>query len=116
MSSVPPKRLAPLSFPTSGFKVIDHSELFQEETLPGYQAELYYPVHVGEVFNQRYQVMGKLGFGVTSTVWLARDLVEPDDPGYVALKVYVNDLFRGNEIAIYERIKAATAKQNHLGA
>lgn len=41
---------------------------------------------------------------------------EPDDPGYVALKVYVNDLFRGNEIAIYERIKAATAKQNHLGA
>lgn len=40
---------------------------------------------------------------------------EPDDPGYVALKVYVNDLFRGNEIAIYERIKAATAKQNHLG-
>lgn len=40
---------------------------------------------------------------------------EPDDPGYVTLKVYVNDLFRGNEIAIYERIKAAAAKQNHLG-
>ncbi|EER37888.1 protein kinase [Histoplasma capsulatum H143] len=118
MSSVPPKRLAPLSFPTSGFKVIDRSKLFQEETLPGYKAELYYPVPIGEVFNKRYQVMGKLGFGVTSTVCLARDLVnglktmsvmliplstrEPDDPG-------------GNEIAIYERIKAAAAKQNHLG-
>ncbi|KKZ60029.1 hypothetical protein EMCG_05211 [[Emmonsia] crescens] len=115
MASSPAKRLVPRSFPTSGFKVIDHSELFQEETLPGYKAELYYPVHIGEFFNERYQVMGKLGYGVTSTVWLARDLEEPDDPGYVALKVYVNDLFRGNEIAIYERINAATAKQNHLG-
>lgn len=75
MSYSPTKRLAPRSFPTSGFKVIDHSELFQEEALLGHKAELYYPVNIGEVFNERYQVMGKLGYGVTSTVWLARDLV-----------------------------------------
>lgn len=57
------------------FEVIDPSELFEEETLPGYEADLYYPVHIGEVFNGRYRVIGKLGYGVTSTVWLARDLV-----------------------------------------
>lgn len=72
-SSVAP--LAPRSFPTSGFKVLDHSEPIEEERLPDYQAEIYYPAHIGQVFNNRYQIVGKLGYGVTSTVWLARDLV-----------------------------------------
>jgi hypothetical protein len=31
-------------------------------------------VHLGEVFQSRYQVVAKLGFGVYSTVWLCRDL------------------------------------------
>ena len=34
----------------------------------------YYPVNIGDVFSSKYQIIGKLGFGVTSTVWLARDL------------------------------------------
>lgn len=43
--------------------------------LSGYNADTYYPVQIGEVLNSRYQVVGKLGYGVTSTVWLARDLM-----------------------------------------
>ncbi|KAM0740049.1 hypothetical protein ACQRIT_005233 [Beauveria bassiana] len=34
----------------------------------------YYPVQIGQVFADRYQVVGKLGFEATSTVWLAHDL------------------------------------------
>lgn len=67
--------LMPRSFPTSGFEVLDHAEPIEEERLPGYNADIYYPVCIGQVFRDRYQVVGKLGYGVTSTVWLARDLL-----------------------------------------
>ena len=33
----------------------------------------YHPIHLGEVFAHRYRVLCKLGNGVFSTVWLARD-------------------------------------------
>jgi hypothetical protein len=45
-----------------------------EETLPQYDPEQFYPVHVGDVFNGRYRVTGKLGYGAYSTSWLCRDL------------------------------------------
>ncbi|KAK2806996.1 hypothetical protein FQN50_005570 [Emmonsiellopsis sp. PD_5] len=109
-SSVAP--LAPRVFPTSGFKVIEDSQPIEEERLPDYQADLYYPAHIGQVFNNRYQIVGKLDYGVTSTVWLARDLVKPDDPGYVSLKIYVSGYTRGN---MYERINAIDAKSKHSG-
>ena len=47
---------------------------FEEETLPDYLKERYYPVHIGEVFNSQYQVITKLGFSSLSTVWLCWDL------------------------------------------
>ena len=34
----------------------------------------YHPVHLGDLYHQRYRVIHKLGFGSYSTVWLARDL------------------------------------------
>lgn len=34
----------------------------------------FYPVHLGEVIKARYRVIGKLGYGANSTVWLCRDL------------------------------------------
>jgi hypothetical protein len=71
-SSVSP--LPPHRFPTSGFVELDSSETIEEEELPGYVAENYYPVCIGEVFASRYQVVSKLGCGMSSTVWLCRDL------------------------------------------
>jgi hypothetical protein len=47
----------------------------EEENFPDYLAARYYPVRIGEVFVSRYHVVGKLGYGAFSTVWLARDLV-----------------------------------------
>lgn len=62
-------------FPTSGFELLDQSVKLDEETLPTYQPEKYYPVSQGEILNDRYQTLAKVGYGVTSTVWLAKDLM-----------------------------------------
>jgi serine/threonine-protein kinase SRPK3 len=78
---------------------------FEEERLPEYEAEQFYPVDIGDTIISRYNVIGKLGYGANSTVWFCRDLlydhkrsgsaqVEPADSSaehdkYVVLKLYV---------------------------
>jgi serine/threonine protein kinase len=64
----------PRIFSNLNFRRISPAEKVEEETFPDYLAARYYPVRIGEVFVSRYQVVGKLGYGVFSTVWLARDL------------------------------------------
>ncbi|KAM0713517.1 hypothetical protein Q7P37_010479 [Cladosporium fusiforme] len=66
--------ILPRTFPTDGFSLLPKEERFDEESLVGYKAEEYYPLRLGEVFNSKYQVVAKLGFGTTSTVWLCRNL------------------------------------------
>ncbi|KAM3499839.1 hypothetical protein MY10362_006930 [Beauveria mimosiformis] len=46
----------------------------EEELLPGYKAEDYYPVTTDQTLNSRYRIICKLGRGVGSTVWLAADV------------------------------------------
>ncbi|PLB47751.1 kinase-like protein [Aspergillus steynii IBT 23096] len=74
----------------------------------------YYPTRIGEVIKERYQVIGKLGFGFTSTVWLARDL---DNRHHVMLKIFIQTSSMGqqvdNELNIYEHIKQS--KTAHPG-
>lgn len=66
--------LEPRVFPSSGWQNVEESIKIEEETLPRYEPERFYPVRLGEVFNHRYQVVGKIGFGSTATIWLCRDL------------------------------------------
>ena len=61
-------------FLTTGFETLPETKKIEEETLPGYNPQDYYPVRLGSVFESRYQVVGKLGYGMGSTVWLCRDL------------------------------------------
>lgn len=68
------KPLTALRFPTSGFDVVRNDVALEEERFEEFQKGLYYPVNIGNVFASRYQIVGKLGYGATSTVWLARDL------------------------------------------
>ncbi|EEQ29995.1 protein kinase domain-containing protein [Microsporum canis CBS 113480] len=100
----------PRSLPTSGFHTVDPDRLVEEEELPDYKADRFYPVHLGEIFEERYQVLGKLGFGSSSTVWLARDL---KDHQYVTLKVYVHTSAVHRELPVYQHIspyiKSATS-------
>jgi non-specific serine/threonine protein kinase len=65
----------PRKFPVSGFELLDSDIEIEEETLPTYQPEKYYPVQQGEILNDRYQTTAKVGYGVTSTVWFGRDLL-----------------------------------------
>jgi serine/threonine-protein kinase SRPK3 len=51
------------------------SRAFSEEDLSRYCTGGYHPVRIGDVFNNgKYRVLRKLGYGIYSTVWLARDL------------------------------------------
>ena len=52
---------------------LDTERLIEEERLPFYRREQFYPVQIGELFNSIYKVLGKLGYGSHSTVWLCHD-------------------------------------------
>ncbi|KAK7704989.1 hypothetical protein SLS57_010272 [Botryosphaeria dothidea] len=98
----------PLVFPNKGFVPIPADKKVEEETLPDFIASRYYPVRIGEIFRDRYQIVGKLGFGATSTVWLARDLSQCR---HVALKLFLRSESMGseldNELNVYKRIESA---------
>lgn len=51
----------------------------EEELLPSYKPEDYYPVATDQLLHSRYRIVCKLGRGVGSTVWLAKD-TEWDGP------------------------------------
>ena len=63
------------SFPSSGFVTIPVSEKVEEEKFEWYSPTRFYPARIGQVFESRYQVVSKVGYGTSSTVWLGRDLV-----------------------------------------
>ncbi|KAI0106079.1 kinase-like protein [Daldinia grandis] len=82
---LPSRRLSQVgfsSYPSHRFHRRFHrgfTHLLKEEFIDGaeplwaYQPGGFHPVHIGDQFRNRYRVVGKLGFGDTSTVWLARD-------------------------------------------
>lgn len=66
---------APIKFFSGqGAKNIGENGKVEEENWDWYSTSDFYPVNIGEFFPPRYQVLGKLGFGTRSTVWLCRDL------------------------------------------
>ncbi|KAJ5555935.1 hypothetical protein N7513_003577 [Penicillium frequentans] len=85
-----------------------------EETLPHYDMQQFYPVNIGDVFNDRYRVTGKLGFGAYSTSWLCRDM---RSQSYVVLKVSTSlrkfPTATDREFKVYEHL--AKIKSAHPG-
>jgi len=66
-----------------------------------YKPGLFHPVYIGEIYDARYVVLRKLGFGMFSTVWLVRDIVEKR---YRAMKVLSAECYgRGPGKDIFER-------------
>ncbi|RWA10851.1 hypothetical protein EKO27_g4271 [Xylaria grammica] len=98
----------PRKFPSTGFEVIDPDKKVEEERLPFYEMEDFYPMHIGEVVGGHYQVVGKLGYGTSSTVWLARDL---RDQKFWALKVHINTLKHNHELEVYRYLDSTPAKE-----
>ncbi|KAK7910605.1 hypothetical protein PG985_013086 [Apiospora marii] len=107
----PGRAWRPITFSNPNFTRISLDEKIEEELFPDYIASRYYPVRIGEVLRDRYQIVGKLGFGATSTVWLARDL---DGRRHVALKLFVNSESLGkqleHELSMYRRTSISVAK------
>ncbi|KAL4972136.1 kinase-like domain-containing protein [Aspergillus desertorum] len=99
-----PRKLA-----TVGFPLLQKDQLIEEEELPDYKSDRFYPVELGEIFQGRYQMIAKLGFGTSSTTWLARDLRARQ---YVALKVYVHTSLVHREIPFYHHIRPRLEKSS----
>ena len=60
-------------FSTSNFKTLTTDQNIEEEAHDAISKGRYYPVRIGDIIRNKYQIVGKLGFGVGSTVWLAND-------------------------------------------
>ncbi|KAK8023078.1 hypothetical protein PG991_006959 [Apiospora marii] len=102
--------LRPRIFANPNFIPIPPDVKVEEEALPDYLPARYYPVRIGEVFAGRYQVVGKLGFGASSTVWLAHDLTRfTYAPRALGERV-------GNEIAVYKRMEQRASSHPGRGA
>ena len=63
-----------LSTSVSGFEITKTRKL-DEECLLHYKTSHFYPVYLRNIFDSRYQVLSKLGYGSCSTVWLSRDIM-----------------------------------------
>ncbi|RJE22190.1 CMGC protein kinase [Aspergillus sclerotialis] len=112
----------PRSLPTGGFKIIEANQQVEEEELPDYRADRFYPVQLGEVFQYRYQVIAKLGFGSSSTTWLARDLRHLGSSPkpcrarqYIALKLYVHTSLVHRELPSYRHVSRLIADSSREG-
>ncbi|KEZ46697.1 Serine/threonine protein kinase [Scedosporium apiospermum] len=96
----------PVGFTNPSFVRIPVSQKIEEETMPDYVASRYYPARIGEIFKDQYQIIGKLGFGASSTVWLARDMTYRR---YVTLKIFIKSASMGqqldDELQMYKRIE-----------
>ncbi|GLB19749.1 hypothetical protein AtubIFM61612_009665 [Aspergillus tubingensis] len=114
------------NYSQSTHPLLDPTEKLEEETLPWYSPEGFYPVRVGEVFQSRYQVVGKLGYGGYSTIWLCRDLwlVESypyprsmrQRSKYVTLKVLeCNSPEAQREMSAYDHLNSLNVP-DHAGA
>jgi serine/threonine-protein kinase SRPK3 len=53
--------------------LLSSEEKIEEETNPKFNPNAFYYANIGETLDRRYKLLGKLGFGMTATVWLAKD-------------------------------------------
>ncbi|KAJ5621335.1 protein kinase domain protein [Penicillium herquei] len=85
----------------------------EEEESPHFKTGLYYPVTIGEVLGARYQVLRKVGWTSTSTVWFGRDLFTGKA---VSLKVHISGPWADIEFRVHEIIRRARSYSWHEGA
>ena len=64
-------RLTPIMNTTS--RLLPANTPLEVEENPDYDPKHFYPAQVGKTI-QKYQIVSKLGWGTSSTVWLAKEL------------------------------------------
>ncbi|CZS91909.1 related to dis1-suppressing protein kinase dsk1 [Rhynchosporium agropyri] len=77
----------------------------EEERIPGYDPKRCLPVNPGDLLNNRYKIVVKVGWGTTSTLWLAQDTKRWwwNSNRYVTMKVTASDCV-DDDAAKHERI------------
>ena len=98
--------------------IISSAKLIEEETQPKYDSTKFYPAKLGEILNDRWKIIAKLGYGMTATVWLAKDLQASPNSSkkYFTIKINVNSLtedFKAGRRKIAEKL--LTANPDHPG-
>ncbi|KAL9594821.1 MAG: hypothetical protein Q9219_006812 [cf. Caloplaca sp. 3 TL-2023] len=96
-----------LCFDNPNFETLPSNQKIEEEVHGATTDGRYYPMRIGDVLHDQYQVVGKLGYGLGSTVWLANHLrgTKP-----VTLKVFTNDRQNQEEINIYRHLMSVQSK------
>ncbi|CEJ84010.1 hypothetical protein VHEMI03352 [[Torrubiella] hemipterigena] len=107
------KTVRPRRYPSKGFDLLPADKLLEEETTPNYNASNYYPVKIGQVLHDKYQVVSKLGFGANATVWLCRDLTKNS---LYAIKVYTSNHDTSCQVAVSESIKTIVGSHPGRGS
>ncbi|KAM4058090.1 kinase [Hirsutella rhossiliensis] len=93
-------------------------EPIDEELLPGHRLTRFHPTRPGEVLDGRFKTIAKLGYGTSSTVWLAENLRfkkwrKSSVPRYVSVKIAALDIEATWETRISRLI--AEAQPSHEG-
>ncbi|TAQ87688.1 hypothetical protein B7494_g3996 [Chlorociboria aeruginascens] len=85
----------------------------EEERIPGYNPKNFFPVNPGDLLNNRYRIVAKIGWGTTSTVWLAQDIHRRrwKLDRYVTLKINVSG-FTDEDAAQHERNITKSLEKN----
>ena len=60
-------------FSSSNFKALPTNQIIEGEAHDAITKGTYYPVQIGDVFESNYQIVARLGYGLSSTVSLAKD-------------------------------------------
>lgn len=59
-----------IQFSNPNYELLPTDQKVEEEA---HDLSRYYPVRIGDTLENRYQIVGKLGYGLGSTVWLANE-------------------------------------------
>ncbi|KND95105.1 Serine/threonine-protein kinase SRPK [Tolypocladium ophioglossoides CBS 100239] len=97
-------------------RIIPADVLVDEEISARYDWQTFCHPHPGDVFNHRYKLVAKVGWGLTSTVWLARDKggrlwFRPKK--YCAIKISTNNRTEQtavNEVKMFNTIAVACSR------
>lgn len=91
---------APLTLPQ--LKLTTNLDWREEDRLPACKSSNYYPAKPGDIIGNRFQLLVKLGYGILSTIWMARNLQD----GYVKLKPIFEHEFRDRRIIVIRERKS----------
>ena len=58
---------------SSGYKALPPDQNIEEEAHDAISKCRYHPVRIGDIIASKYRIVGKLGYGIGSTVWLANE-------------------------------------------